>query len=848
MNEPISRAEVQVNYDAQLVGVLVRESAKFIREAADFRGWEHLQNVGGRHGVEAEASRAILSELRVEQTPFSLLFGRNGTGKSRLLGALSDIPTGKRSLLNAALKFRYPSEADEAEWREAVEAAKSADWVEAEARSTILDEYFEDHADDQISAVLERIYQRPFVDLLYQSLMRDPSVSGPEFFGLDQKDQLEVLGFSMSSVEGWESREAHRWGPNRVLNDSGHSVPYDFMSQPSVREMAAEYYFHYASGMPWNIHRGPSDSYGRGWTSTSDWVETPELAGLIGPAVEEFMANFTHVEMVHSGKIRMLVDPDSVPAVMRYIKAASNYMKDQVSQFGVEFVLEKSLPLDMFRMQSGGGMVESALLDFGSMGDQKIVEVVDLTFDQPTGDQMADLVERLSSRHLEMRLSVDAVDRDSMGLFISGYESLRRVGAEVSERLRRCEAGIQEVRISGFVRDRTKWFTESRTGNPQIFHYAAGDVFAAIPRPTIEWKDVYSDAWLSFDDASLGQKQLMATMFAVELIADRSKSPLVTVVVGDEIDRNLHWRAASRMLEELNERLSAIAGVWVLFSTHSVPALGSARMSGIDRILSDRVGADFSFVQSANLRELDVAEVLGVNPVDTLRFADLLLVVEGDHDELILRNKFLDGHPMTNRVHIVNGGGLYAWNGILSNALQHLDAPVLFVHDKRNVELEANWDRVRDGVERGIALPSWNQAGFYSMLSTIKDRRRDHKRVPGDDESEKLLWMLKNNVFEPTIPGLSRPQPNAKLARRLYLHGIDADDIVDLLPIKYFPKAAAAHKNWEEAHQSAPNGSVFKDKFGIDGGTISKALSKDQGNLHPELNRLLGRINMLLPE
>ena len=435
-----------------------------------------------------------------------------------------------------------------------------------------------------------------------------------------------------------------------------------------------------------------------------------------------------------------------------------------------------------------------------------------------------------------------------MGLVISGYESLRQVGVSVSERLRRCEAGIQEVRIRGFVRDRLKWFAKGPRGDVQVFHYASGGVFDGIPRPTIEWKDVHSDAWLTFDDASLGQRQLIATMFAVELIAERSKSPLVTVVVGDEIDRNLHWRAASRMLEELNDRLSEISGVWVLFSTHSVPALGSARMSGIDRVLSDRVGAEFSFVQSADMRELDVAEVLGVNPVDALRFADLLLVVEGDHDEMIFRNKFLDGHLMRNRIHIVNGGGLYSWNGVLSNVLRHLDAPILFVHDKRNEELELAWKRVLNGLEKGVALPSWYAAGFGPMMTGIKDRRREGKRHTGDDETEKVLWLLMNNVFDPQSPGLSRTQPNATLARRIHIHGIDADDVVDLLPIQYFHAAARVHKNWEQAHTAVPTGGAFKDKFEINGNTIAKALAKDQGKRHPELDRLLERINGLLPE
>lgn len=464
MSEPVTRAEVLSIFDAQLVGVIVRDSLKPVREMNQFKDWTEFETVGGRAGAESEASRKILSELRVENTPFSLLFGRNGTGKTRLIEALSDIPTGRRSLLNASLKFKYPTLADELDWKVAVEAAANADWVEAEARSTIDDEYYDHYADEQISSVLERIYSRPFVNLLYQSLMRDPSVSGPEFFGLEQKDQLEVLGFSVDAINGWESRSSHRWGPNRVLNDSDHSIPYVFTSQPSVRTMAAEFYFHYASGMPRNIHKGPWDSYGRVWTSTSDWVDSPELAGLVGPAVEEFMANFSHVEMVHAGKVRLLADPDAVPAVMRYIDAAGDFWRHQVDQFGAGNALEPSLPLDMFRMQSDGGLVESALLNFGSMGNVKIVEVVDLTFDQPTSREMSSLVERLSGRHLEMRLSVGKTNQDYMGVLISGYESLRRVGAEVSERVRRCEAGIQEVRIRGFARDRMKWFAESGSG------------------------------------------------------------------------------------------------------------------------------------------------------------------------------------------------------------------------------------------------------------------------------------------------------------------------------------------------------------------------------------------------
>ncbi len=861
-SEQLTNSEIVALYDARPESILVRQSddmrlAGKIRVVGErpggdhavqdtWRTWTELDALG-RAELEHRASSGVVAHLKSEGVPLSLLFGRNGAGKSRFLESIQMLQGDKRALLASSVLFRFPSEDDSRSWSESVFAARDSEWLKDAVISSFGEDAYETNSDFLEEDILSRIFELPFVDAVRRSLLRDPVTSGPDFFGLDRKSHLELLGFSSEAIRGWVEREEIRWGPNRLSDDTVETRPFAFARWPEVRSLGAEFYFHYASRMTVVLDPGLQSSYGEHWTSTIDWIDSTEHAVTVGPAVEEFMAQFTHVELLSQGLYRFLAPVDAVPMVLEYIKACGDFVEEQNE--GFTSAPNKSLPLDLFRIQDGGEYVESSIMRLEQMRHvPQLVNVVDLTFPDSSSAAMSRLLSELVSRHLELSVVIPKVGSDALGLWLEGYDGLRTIGEKVSALVNRCEAGIDAVRIRGFERDVFSWAElKGHSDSHQHFSYFGGDAFGGIPRPFVEWKDANSGVWFGFDQASLGQRQLMLVFFAVELLMGNERRSPLTVVIGDEIDRNLHWRASSRMLEELNELLGGVSGMWVIFSTHTVPALGSPRLAGINRIFAAREGDGFSFVQSRDANEVVMSEILGVSPADALRFADLLLVVEGDHDELVITDKLLRGHPLGERIQVVNAGGLYAWNGILSNTLQHLDAPVLFVYDKRNEVLESEWEQIVSSLNQGGILPRWETTMFAKLKKQIKDRRNNRRRGPGDDEASRILLLLEHNVFEARGGVDSRIQPNATLGKRLHFHGLEVDDVVDLLPIKYFPEALNRYKSWERAHSEIPSGEKFKDAFDIKTYSVMRALQNDSGStMHPELKRLLARINMIL--
>lgn len=865
MTKPLSKSEIAAIFDAQPVAIRVRRSIgvtsdvrfQFTNDAdlgeqkvstlVNWPTWRDLYQKG-RDEIERFASANVCSEISIHNSPLSLLFGRNGSGKSRLLEAILNLQNGDTGLLFASLLFRFPSEEELSDWKTAVFAAQDSEWLRGLIRSEVEDLVYEENSEFIEEHYLGDLFVRPVVDAVRRALLRDPISGGPDFFDLDKESHLGLLGFSEESIKEWGNRDAVRWGPNRVEEDPLIAQPFGFTQFPSVRKLAIEYYFHYASRKAIVRESGIQESYGEPWTSTIDWIDSPQFSASVGPAVEEFMTNFSHVEIFNSEFFRFVAPVESVPNVIKYLDCSHEFVKAQVGDNEHSLAqLRHSLPLDIFRLQEGQQYVESSLIRMeNAFSHRKLINIVDLTFPESSSSTMAGLLDRLVSRHLELYARADQQSPNSLVVLLQGYDALREIGESVSLQVANCEIGISAIRIRGFKRDRQNgWIGLS--GSSFSDQYIGDYVFDAIPRPIVEWQDSNSQQWFDFDDASLGQRQLMLVFFAIELLLGDNRRAALTVVVADEFDRNLHWRASSRMLEELNQRLGEVSDLRVLFSTHTVPSMGSQKLSGINRVFATREGSDFRFVQSRDVDELVTAEVLGVSALDVLRFAELLIVVEGDHEELIFGEKILNSHPLNEKIQVINGGGLYAWNGILANTLQHLDAPILFVYDKRNVELETEWTRITSRIQDGTPLPGWSHTGLSTIKRGIRNREKARDRQSGDDESKRILALLEHNVFEPRVTGLKRLQPNATLAKRIHFHGLEMDDVVDLLPIKYFSKASQRFKSWESAHIEIPSGQKFKDEFEIHGGTIQDALKKDgSSKMHPEIGRLLSRINELL--
>jgi len=85
------------------------------------------------------------------------------------------------------------------------------------------------------------------------------------------------------------------------------------------------------------------------------------------------------------------------------------------------------------------------------------------------------------------------------------------------------------------------------------------------------------------------------------------------------------------------------------------------------------------------------------------------------------------------------------------------------------------------------------------------------------------------------------------LANRMSIFGLDANDIVDLLPIgDFFKQKAPRPKTWNEAWEKYPTGKKMKEAAGITIPSVVNSATKSATNPHAELRRLAKTITRLL--
>ena len=79
--------------------------------------------------------------------------------------------------------------------------------------------------------------------------------------------------------------------------------------------------------------------------------------------------------------------------------------------------------------------------------------------------------------------------------------------------------------------------------------------------------------------------------------------------------------------------------------------------------------------------------------------------------------------------------------------------------------------------------------------------------------------------------------------QRIHLHGVQAADIVDCLPINSFPNTRP-FGSWKKLREENAhlNSNEFKNAFGINNSSVQRAVNDAFDSVHPELQRLWARI------
>lgn len=796
-------------YDAQLESCLIHLNRSAFGQP------KYFKFDLGRPVLGVEAPEHIVP---LQPGLLHLLLGRNGSGKSLLLksivgGAMKD------ALLDTSLLVALPSAAAVAEWRGSFYA------FHAKLKSL---------TEEDLSSLgpkpLRDFFQRPIVTALEDSL----AGSNPDDFlnhlEMSAVDTVTFFGCTIDDIAAWRARCGYREVLSNFLEDDPDNFGLD--------KMLCEYLTTGTTVLPhnpsdqwlWDFHIPPG----------ARWWNDPSLRDLVVPATREFLRSVTHAELSGIRSARLLAPfPEAGPLRKFLDEQMAQSATYQENSYRPEHL---PFPIGLFQPFLIGGRPYVASFELRVLRDS-LFELFDLS-PTPDRDVLADTFEQVT--HSLVRITAVADDQE-LSMRISGVPQLTTLLKAVSNRLARCAIGVSEIRFQWPPGGEALWGESRPKDGPQAWTPWTRTATRAL-LPLLELRDAVSGEWLGIESASKGQREVMTLLLQLARLT-QERSPELrglpagrhAILVSDEFDSSLHPSASTAVLEQLTEILDRLAGVSILISTHNVAALGRPLLRGVSRIFAERTHDDFRYVTSLDSSLEVTSEILGSSFLDALKLKRLHILVEGNHDELIVRDLLSNQIPEIRDLDIVNGHGLYGWSGIVANSLRFLDSPILLVHDKRDGELEEQWRKLQNSYIRTGRLPTWGDTPLSTMLWNIRSRRSNNRSIKSDGELEKLLLLLRNNVFD-------RDQ---NLAPRIYIFGLECDDIIDLLPISSFPKAVR-FGNWATAHtdfeQKRPHsrGEAFKQEFGITDRTIQNAVAQNKDTVHAELSRLVSSVRHLL--
>ncbi|MFX1818461.1 AAA family ATPase [Pseudarthrobacter sp. CC4] len=248
----------------------------------------------------------------------------------------------------------------------------------------------------------------------------------------------------------------------------------------------------------------------------------------------------------------------------------------------------------------------------------------------------------------------------------------------------------------------------------------------------------------------------------------------VSVIVMDEPEAALHRAAERQMAKGLSELTSV--GLQVIVATHS-PEVLDARTTECLHVSNTNGKTSVGFMPPLGSETLSA---LGLSPSDLLGLYRIFLLVEGAHDEIVIRA--LCGELLDNeRIKIVPMRGGRKLPGTVESQLlfdlsdAHL---VAVLDDVRSQEIEDAW---LEAQTRYLASGSEDAIDFLSQA--FKQRK-------GDEYGWLVQWLsraLAKGVH-------SRVEP----------HGFTARDIIEYLPVEQL--VPGAHKTWSDLrreHESA---------------------------------------------
>jgi hypothetical protein len=467
--------------------------------------------------------------------------------------------------------------------------------------------------------------------------------------------------------------------------------------------------------------------------------------------------------------------------------------------------------------------------------DNKNFERGFLRLEEPFPQKDADDVLHEAEEALfSLRLTPRVVEElpDSFSFEISGFEKLRHQIADLGQVLRNLECGIGALRLREYY-----WSPalgrEYDSKDDQLSYLMksipiVGLRGVRVPfQVRIEWKRDDDEVWRNLTQASDGQKRLMATLLQLE----HARFLPHVLMVADEFDSRLHPTTAEKLIQVIDAWMESASAVGFI-STHNAGLAASSKNLNLYAVRGQN--ARFELTSYPVVSDLTaMAEVLGADQLSVISLRRLVVVVEGYHDLRVLEKLFDGERDILQYVWIIQAEGIRNFGLLWNVVLNHLRCPILFVHDKRSLILEA---AVKALSEYKNSEDLWVESGLALVEEELKVRkktaRKENKMPPaGDDELMRMLDLMKRIL-------------SAGGQRRIHVHGLSAEDIVDYLEPSHFRRVSS----WEEAHKLALAGGLdgqkFKDKHAINE-RFERALNSETLVWHQDIQELYDHIKRL---
>jgi len=751
-------------------------------------------------GYETESE----SNLTLGRPGVILLLGKNGSGKTRFLNGLQVFGEKKLEFApSISLRYSVPP------------LDQHLGYLDAKENLMQTVEYQESRASQETEVHSVEAFDKYFINLPFHDLIIRSIVHPILNFSFRNKfdfelgeEVLKFFEFSESEINAFKKRmSAH------LFENAGSPQALDFFDLPrenlNFRDYFAEFFLALLAKSL--VFKGDYEPGPGSFFHHEEYLSDLDNRVNLVSGLRDLFEGTTHVELkIADGNLCFsLVNKDKYGDGLRELQLTLSELRKKYDII--------SFPFDILRNQlspSSNWLKIEEDLNF----NWEPFSVHNLTF-QRREDSVADL-EKIFLSFVNIKINFGK--GTSYDIAVSGLDDLTHLLEQVNTLLPQVEIGISKV--------------ELHNSNPDPVPVPAPLVFVGPKTghdfgPTIWVRDSSSKNWLTLNECSDGQLDVIRILINICNYSKQYSYAQTKFLLIDEFDRHLHPVVAQQLLSLL-DRYAKKYGSYVILSTHS---FGSLEIHKHMHLFASRDLRGFQQL-STNQQEDSklLAFQLGVPEIDTRKLKKLLVVVEGIHEEIIF-NELLLNDIITADIEIIRGDGLYGLANFWRSQLQYESADVLIVYDKRNNQLEEEWQNIKlknSGAK--LVENLWNKHPQIDQMLTECLRCRD-ERIPGHTELRTLAFMLKE---------ILKPNENQiKSIRRLHLHGVEVPDIVDCLPISEFPRANN-FDSWVELREANPGlyPDRLKKEFGITADSVTKAVKNSKDWTHPELQRLYNRI------